>query len=94
MPEGIAEVRTRDLEEQQRTIKERIVLVSKTFIESREQTTKELQEIQKKVVHLSVEMQRVQETLKNMTEQLNKTTRREELATIQRQLDLLRTHGT
>lgn len=94
MPEAIAEIRTRDLEEQQRALKERILLVSKTFLENREQETKSRQEIQKNLLQLNTEMQRIQETVKNITEQLNKTARREELATIQRQLDLLRTHGT
>jgi septation ring formation regulator EzrA len=94
MPEVIADMRIRNVEEQQRVLKERILLVSKTFVEQRERATKEIQELQKKVIKLTSEMERVQEILKNATEQLNKTTRQEELLTLQRQVDMMRAHGS
>jgi hypothetical protein len=91
MPEASSEIRARDLEEQQRMMKERVLLVSKTFVDERERLTGEINSLQKKVILLATDMQRMQEIVKNITEQINKTARREEVATIQRQVDLLRT---
>jgi hypothetical protein len=82
--------RLRDLEEKLRLLKDRVLLIGKGFIDEREQTSVTLREMKKTVLTLKEENARLIQLVKNITEQLNNTARREELATVQRQLEILR----
>ena len=80
----------RDIEEKMRLVKERILLLGKTQIDEREKTFSELQELKRTVLELKEENRRLKEIVRNMSEQLQKTARKEELAMLQRQFDLFR----
>ncbi|PIN93004.1 hypothetical protein COU54_04600 [Candidatus Pacearchaeota archaeon CG10_big_fil_rev_8_21_14_0_10_31_24] len=82
--------RMRDLEEKQRLVKERILLVGKSLIEEREKNFREIQELKKTTFILKEENLRIKEILKNITEQLNLGARKEELLMLQRQFDMFR----
>ena len=83
--------RLRDVEEKQRLLKDRVLLIGKGLVEDRQQTSQSVREIKNIVLTLKEENARLKEIIKNMTEQLGRTARKEELTTIQHQLDLLRT---
>lgn len=80
----------RDIEEKQRLLKDRILLIGQSLIEERERTFKELQELKKTVISVKEDNDRIKELLERVVEQLNGVARKEELAIIQRQLDLIR----
>ena len=80
----------RDMEEKQRLLKDRILLLAQTQIEEREKTFSDLQELKKTVFTLKEENLRMKELLQRITEQVNNTARKEELAILQRQFDLFR----
>jgi|SRR3989344_3339970 len=82
--------RIRDLEEKHRLLKERTLLIGQTQIEEREKSFKEIQELKKTVILLKEENIRIKELLQRVTEQLNDSARKEELAILQRQFDLFR----
>lgn len=80
----------RDLEEKQRLLKDRILLIGQSLIEEREKNFKEIQEVKKSLVIIKEENIRIKELLERITEQINSLARKEEVMTIQRQLDLIR----
>ena len=82
--------RLRDFEEKQRILKDRVLIMGKNLVEEREKTFSEIQEIKKTLLLIKEETLKMREALQNITEQVNKGARKEELAIIQRQLDLLR----
>jgi hypothetical protein len=82
--------KVRDIEERQRLLKDRILLLGKTHIEERERTFSDIQEIKKTVLILKEENIRMKELLQRITEQINNTARKEELLILQRQFDLFR----
>ncbi len=82
--------RLRDVEEKQRLLKDRVLLIGKGLIEDRQQTSQTMREVKSAIILLKEENTRLKEILRNITEQLERTARKEELVTIQHQLDLLR----
>ena len=80
----------RDMEEKQRLLKDRVLLIGQSLIEQREKSFDDIQEIKKTLMLLQDESSRIKELLERVTEQLNSVARKEELAIIQRQLDLIR----
>ena len=89
-PQLDSSAKIRDIEEKQRILKDRTLLMGKTLIEERDKTFKELQDIKKSFARIKEENSRIKELLERITEQLNNSPRREELMIIQRQIDMIR----
>ncbi|HLC53820.1 MAG TPA: hypothetical protein VJK03_04730 [Candidatus Nanoarchaeia archaeon] len=85
--------RLRDIEEKQRLLKDRIILIGKSLIEEREKSFNEMQELKKSAFVLKEEQLRMKEIIQRIAEQLNATARKEELMILQRQLDMIRKTG-
>lgn len=84
------QTRVRDLEERQRLLKDRILLIGKTVVSDRDKNFKDIQEMKSSLLGLKEDVARIKELIQRMSEQLNQTARKEEVMIIQRQLDLLR----
>ena len=82
--------RLRDIEEKQRLLKDRVLLIGKNLVEEREKTIKDVQDLKFSVFGLQKETQSMKELLQRITEQLNSAARKEELMILQRQFDLFR----
>lgn len=82
--------RLRDLEEKQRLLKDRILLIGKSLIDERDKNFAEMQEMKKSIIILKEETARIKELLERITEQLTTTARKEELLILQHQFDLFR----
>jgi predicted S18 family serine protease len=82
--------RLRDLEEKIRLLKDRLLLVGKSVISQREKQFTEIQTLKATTIRITEENARIKELLQRTTELLNNTPRKEDLAIIQRQLDILR----
>lgn len=89
-PSSDPQMRFVDLEEKQNLVRERVLLLGKNFIEDRDKTFKEIQEIKKTLIQLKEEVLRMMEFSQRVAEQLDKTARKEELIILQKQLDMLR----
>ncbi|MBX4211931.1 hypothetical protein KW787_00545 [Candidatus Pacearchaeota archaeon] len=87
---GDVQTRLRDIEEKQRLLRDRILLLGQTLVEEREKSFKEVQEMKKITLKLKEENDRMKEFLQRVTEQLGSTARKEELMMLQRQFDLFR----
>jgi adenine C2-methylase RlmN of 23S rRNA A2503 and tRNA A37 len=83
-------VRIRDLEDKQRILKDRMVLVGDSLIREREKSFREIQELKKIVVRLVEDNRRMKDILKRVGERVEIGARKEELNILQRQFDLFR----
>ena len=83
-------IRLRDIEEKQHILKDRVLIMGKNLVEEREKSFVEIQEMKKSILLLKEESIKLKNIIQNLTEQINKAARKEELMIIQRQLDLLR----
>ena len=82
--------RIRDLEEKQRLLKDRMVLISESFVKERDKTFTEAQQMKKIVVRLSEENERLKEILLRVGDVVNESARKEDLMILQRQFNLFR----
>jgi len=82
--------RLRDIEERQRLLRDRVLLVGQSLVETREKSFSELQEMKKSVGILKEESQRMRELLQRIAEQISGLARKEELMILQRQFELFR----
>ena len=81
--------RLRDIEEKQRLLKDRTLLIGQNLVEERKKDFNEMQEMKKTILQLKEENIRMKEFLQRMSEQVSELARKEEVMIIQRQLDIL-----
>ncbi len=82
--------RLRDIEEKQKLIKERVLLIGKNLVEEKEGTFNNVQEMKKTVMLLKEENERMKQFIQRMSEQMQGLARKDELIILQRQFDLFR----
>ena len=82
--------RIRDLEEKQRLLKDKMLLVSESFVKERDKNFNEIQEMKKTIVQLKEDNQRLKDLVLRMSELVDKSARKEELMILQRQFNLFR----
>lgn len=83
-------IRLRDLEEKNRLVRDRVLLLGQSVIEERDKSFKDIQELKSTVIKMKEDVLRLKELMQRMAEQISQTARKEELMMVQRQLDLLR----
>ena len=83
-------VRLRDLEEKNRLVRDRVLLLGQSVIDERDKSFKEIQEMKSSLITLKEDVNRIKELMQRMAEQIVQMARKEELMILQRQLDLLR----
>jgi len=81
-------VRLSDLEEGQRLIKERLLLVGQNFIEAQEKNISEITELKNKVYNLEHEIKRLKNIIESLLEEVAKSARKEEVAILTRQFKM------
>lgn len=80
----------RNIEENIRLIKDRVLLIGHSHIEEREKNFNDIQELKREMIKLKEENDKMSALLQRLVEQLNNAARKEELAILQRQFDLFR----
>ena len=80
----------RDIEEKQRLLKDRILLIGKSLVDERDKSFKDIQEIKKSLFILKEDSQKIKEAVQRISFQVNNMARKEELLILQRQFDLFR----
>jgi hypothetical protein len=90
MAEDAFNAQMRDIEEKQRLLKDRVLLIGKSVIDEREKNFTDIQDLKKQFFILKEENNRMKELLSRLMEQSENLARKEELAILQRQMDLLR----
>ena len=82
--------RIKDLEERNRLLRDKMLLISDNYIKEREKNIRDFQELKKNVEILKMENSRMKEMLIRIGEIVDKSARKEDLAILQRQFDLFR----
>jgi len=83
--------RLKDIEEKQRLLRDKILLIGKNMIEDRDTMVQEIQEIKKSLSKVKEENIKIQSFLQKVADQLSESVRKEELMMLQRQIDLFMT---
>ncbi len=78
----------RDMEEKQRLIKDRLLLIGKNIVSERSENLQEISLIKVNVDNLSKEVERIKDTLSSLIEEIQKLARKSELEILQRQFKM------
>jgi 3'-phosphoadenosine 5'-phosphosulfate sulfotransferase (PAPS reductase)/FAD synthetase len=84
-PQYNAGLGIRDLEERQRILKDRILLIGKNLVESKERNNKEILEIRKEVETIKQDIKRMADFLKSASAEFSKFARKDELQILSKQ---------
>ena len=86
--------RLKDIEEKQRILRDRVLLIGKNVVDDRESIMAELTELKKLLFKTKEENIKIQAFLNKVADQLADSARKEELLMLQRQIELFMTaHG-
>ena len=80
-----ASVRMRDVEEKQNILKERILLIGKNFLESKETGNAKIIEIKKDIENIKQDMEKIKSFLESMSNEFSKFARKEDLDLLSKQ---------
>lgn len=75
----------RNLEEKQRVLKDRIVLIGNNLIENREETSKKISEMKKEIETLKESVERMKSFTETISQELSKFARKEDVERLSRQ---------
>lgn len=78
----------RDIEERQRLIKDRVLLVGENLVNEKEETLIEISELKNKTESLGKEMERIKDTMASLIEETRGFARKSELEILQRQFKM------
>lgn len=82
---GETSSKIRDLEEKQRVLKDRLLLIGQNLIETKEKTTEDLLEIKKDLEIIKQTMERVKAFLETVSGEFSKFARKEDLEILSKQ---------
>jgi hypothetical protein len=88
--QGISELiyKLRDIEEKQRILKDRILLISQNLVEMKEENSKKNLEIKKELEGVKQVIERTKSFLESASEEFSKFARKEDLEILQKQAKL------
>lgn len=79
-------LKIRDIEENQRLIRDRILLIGQNLIEFQEKNVKEINDLKKDITEAKSDIKRIKEIVQTFSEEIAKSARKEELAILTRQV--------
>ncbi|MEK6898845.1 MAG: hypothetical protein AABW79_01990 [Nanoarchaeota archaeon] len=85
-----SQMRIRDMEEKQRLLKERVILIGQNLVSTKEEILENLIMLKKMAFETREEQIKMKEFLQRLAQQSDELARKEELLILQRQLDLMR----
>ncbi len=83
-------LRLKDIEEKQRLLKDRVLLIGRNLVEEREKTFEELQLLKKEVFIMKEETVRMRGLMQKIADQFANLAKKEELLILQRQFDMIK----
>lgn len=83
-------LKTRDIEEKQNILRERLILIGKNLIEAREDTNKKILEIKRDLERMKQDMERVKMFIETISSEFSKFAKKDDLDILAKQLKMLR----
>ncbi len=87
-PEIEQGLKIRDIEERQRLLRDRILLIGKNLLESKEEVGGDLGKIKRDLNNLKLDIDKIKETLATISEELGSKASRSELIILEKQLKM------
>jgi len=81
-------VKLRDIEERQRLLRDRLLLVGKNMIEAKEETEKNLGKLKRDVVEIKEDILKLKDILSTLSEELSNSAKKSEIMILERQLGM------
>ncbi len=81
-------LKLRDIEERQKLLRDRILMIGKNLLESKEETESTLGKMKRDLESLRLDVDKIKETLSTISEELASTARRSELIILEKQLKM------
>lgn len=78
----------RDIEEKQRLLKDRILLIGENLIQAREETDKEIAELKIKTEGMRLDLDRIRETMQRLADELESKARKTETEILRKQFKM------
>lgn len=78
--------RLRDLDERNRLIRERVLLLGKNLISTKQDTEDELREIKKENLEMKHDIEKIKRTTNSLLSEFNKFVKKDEIALVERML--------
>lgn len=78
----------RDIEERQRLIKDRVLLIGENLVAGKEESIEEISELKARLESLEQEMRRIKDTLSSIIEEIGNFARKSELEILQKQFKM------
>jgi hypothetical protein len=78
-------VKIRDLEESQKMMRERLLLISQNFLEAEEKNIKEIETLKKQIILIESDIKRIKDMINSMILQVSKSARKEEIDLLRKQ---------
>ena len=86
-------VKVRDIEERQRLIRDKLLLIGKNLVESREETERDLTKLKITTETMRQEITRIADILTSLSDELSETAKRSELIILEKQLKMFEPLG-
>ncbi|MBI5803583.1 hypothetical protein HY448_02765 [Candidatus Pacearchaeota archaeon] len=83
-------LKLRDIEEKQRILKDRVVLIGKNLIESREETNKKILEMKRDLEKIKNDFERIKSFIETVSSDFSKFAKKDDLEILSKQLKMLR----
>lgn len=80
-----ASIRIRDLEEKQSVVKDRLLLIGKNFLETKEETNKKITEIKKEIGEIKQDIERIKTFIESISSEISKFAKKEDLEILSKQ---------
>ena len=87
---GNFSLKVRDMEEKQNVMKDRLVLIGKNLIESREDTTKKILEIKKDVEKMKQDLERIKMFIESISNEFSKFAKKDDVDILAKQLKMFK----
>ncbi len=81
-------LKLRDLEEGQKLMKDRLLLIGQNLIDSQEKNSSEIIEIKKEIQNIKMDVKRMKSVIETVSDEVSKGARKEELAILSRQFKM------
>ena len=81
-------IKIRDLEESQKMMRDRLLLISQNFLETEEKNIKEIESIKKKVISIESDLKRVKDMINSLINEVSKSARKQEIDLLRKQSKL------
>jgi len=78
-------LKIKDIEESNKLMKERIMLIGQNLIETHEKNREEITNLKKSIYNLETDMKRIKNIIESLSEEIAKSARKEELAILSKQ---------